>query len=61
MFRADVDLGSVDPWDWDKFSEIIYPLRPLTESQQKDSILNWDKVVSLLKNPLQTKFTNVRL
>jgi len=53
MFREGVDIAKVDPYDWDRFPEIIYPLNPLTEAQQKQSILNWDKFISVITDPLQ--------
>eukprot|EP00012_Vannella_robusta_P006578 CAMPEP_0206196994 /NCGR_PEP_ID=MMETSP0166-20121206/8772_1 /ASSEMBLY_ACC=CAM_ASM_000260 /TAXON_ID=95228 /ORGANISM="Vannella robusta, Strain DIVA3 518/3/11/1/6" /LENGTH=366 /DNA_ID=CAMNT_0053614561 /DNA_START=143 /DNA_END=1240 /DNA_ORIENTATION=- len=67
MFHPDVDLAQVDPYDWSRFPDIIYPLEPLwsrfpdiiypleplTPEEQNDSILNWEKVVSLISDPLQ--------
>lgn len=53
LFREDVDLASVDPYDWSKFPEIIYPLNPLRPELKKDFIYNWDKLVSLFNDPFQ--------
>ena len=43
MFRLDADLAAAEPYDWNKLYDIMVPLEPLSEEEQKDSILNWDK------------------
>ena len=53
MFREDVNLAVVDPYDWSRFPEIIYPLKPLDPSLSKDLIWKWDKLVSLITDPFQ--------
>ena len=55
MFRLDADLAAAEPYDWNKLYDIMVPLEPLSEEEQKDSILNWDKFMSLLTNPFQPR------
>ena len=60
MFREDVNLADVDPYDWTLFDQIIYPLAPLKNHLQDDLIYNWNKLYSVLTDPLQT-YTNISL
>ena len=55
MLDPEQDLTKINPFDWESLNDSIIPLEPLTPEHKLDSIFNWNKIISVLKNPLQVK------